>query len=305
MASTKTPSTTTKKPRSKTRRALKAAFVMTASLGAQACDGMVTTNPPPTNPPFIECPSSVPTEGADCEPPDETCTYPDECNLEIVASCTDGSWELEYTGTCNPPPPEECPVEPPNDLESCGEPMECQYQDECGQDFSASCDGANWSVSEPLESCNPPPPCPQAMPAEGSPCVEEFGTPQDCSWVAQTACGPAEVTGTCIPDQLDGVGYNWQLTAPSCTPEVPLCSQYDNAGLCDADTTCRWLVPGCSEEPKPEGFATGCYPIANCTADSCGEDAECTSVSYNPCWNELCDACGADASICLPTMGGG
>lgn len=304
MATTKTPRTTTKS-RPKARRALKAAFVVTASLGAGGCDWGGTTNPPPTNPPFIDCPSSVPTEGAACEPPDDgSCTYPDDCNLEIIASCTEGSWEVEYSGTCNPPPPGECPEELPFELDNCSEPMSCDYQDECGQDIQATCDGSEWSVSEPMESCNPPAPCPQDLPAMGSLCEEEFGPPEGCSWEAETSCGPATVTGECSPDE-DGSGYVWELTAPPCTPEVPACSQYENAGLCDADTTCRWLVPGCSEEPKPEGFATGCYPIDNCTAESCGEDSECTSVSYNPCWNELCDACGADARICLPFMGGG
>jgi hypothetical protein len=89
----------------------------------------------------------------------------------------------------------------------------------------------------------------------------------------------------------------WEVAAPSCTPKVPDCASYGNSAVCDADTTCRWLVPGCGEGET--GFEPACFPIDDCTGDSCGQDAECITLNHDPCWNSKCGACGADANVCV------
>jgi hypothetical protein len=104
------------------KKNLKASFVMTfagtaATLAAPGCGTVVT------NPPIPFCPDTVPQTGQDCEPdsaPVEGCTYQDECGLDIEASCLpDGSWEVLYAGTCNPPAacsaysdPDSCATDP-------------------------------------------------------------------------------------------------------------------------------------------------------------------------------------------------
>lgn len=291
---------TTKKTRKK--RVVRAAFVVTASLSAIAaaagCGSEIITNPPPP-----DCPEQQPAYDSDCDNEGDSCSYgPDECGNEVIATCTDGAWDVQYEGTCNPPPPE-CPEAEPAHGEACDEWNSCTYYDECGSSYEATCDGATWDVGIPDESCNPPAPCPVEMPADRSPCyVDDFGY-EECSYEARTACGVQTVAAECVYDKTGEGGYYWQLTAPECTPTEPACSGYSDPALCDADTTCRWLVPGCGPEPEV-GFAEGCYPAADCTAETCGEDQECAAVTYDPCWNSFCDACGAEANLCIPTMGG-
>lgn len=281
---------------SKKRRVLRAAFVVTTSVaatGAAGCGSDVMTNPPP-----IECPNGVPTLGTSC-PEEGECTYTSECSSDIIATCeADGTWDVEYTGTCNPPPPVECPTATPIDGDDCFEPQNCSYGDPCGGSVNASCDGVTWTVEYSNDTCNPPPPCPGELPEEGSECnLTPGGVPEGCVFAAETPCGVQMVGGVCL-QSAEGT-FVWDLEVPECNPQVPACETYTNSALCDADTTCRWLTPGCDEGPSVV-FDTGCYPIADCTANGCEAEEACTQITFDPCWNSNCDACGAQANVCLP-----
>ena len=227
--------TTRHRTKTNRKRALRAAFVVTASAGALAATGCESSI---SNPPFAECPAQAPASGGSCDEPGMECIYPDECDLEIVASCEDeGTWDVQYAGTCNPPPPPvDCPVEPPATGEACSDPIECTYPfDACGNQQHASCDGNAWTVTiEVVDGCEPPP-----------------------------------------------------------------CGAYADASLCVADASCRWLVPGCSEGPTIL-FEPGCHPIEDCAPETCDGAETCTAVVYDPCHGQKCNACGAEASICLP-----
>lgn len=277
------------------KRAVRAAFVVTVSMAASGAAGCYSTsNPPPPG----ECPGAQPISGEPCTAGSD-CSFSDECGNEVIATCVDDFWQVEWTGTCNPPPPE-CPAALPLEGEPCDEPAECFYTDACGNDINASCDGFEFTVSEPIESCNPPPPCPLELPDEGSACeLTPGGVPEGCSYEVETPCGVVTASAECVsPD--GGTTYVFDVTAPACTPPEPDCAAYTNAGLCGADTTCRWLVPGCGEGPEI-AFAAGCYPIADCALDGCAAGETCAPVVYNPCFNSECAACGAEADVCLPS----
>jgi hypothetical protein len=296
--------TDTQMPARKTRarKPLRAAFVATVALAAGGCDSDGDCDDPYTcNPPIVECPAAVPTTGDGCDPEVGTCNYTDDCGSAIAASCDDGTWSVEIA-SCNPPPPGDCPTEAPTNGDSCADPEigGCSYADECGQSFSASCNGSTWEVDEPIASCNPPPPCPSTLPEEGAVCeLTPGGTPIGCEYDVETACGPAVAAAECV--EVEEQGLVWQVTAPPCTPPEPNCFNYANAGVCEADSTCRWLVPGCGGKGDP-GFPAGCFPALECTVgpnDNCGELEECVTLNHDPCWNSNCGACGADTNVCL------
>lgn len=159
---------TPRKPRSK--KPLRAAFVVTVALaGGVGCDSTVDLcEVESCNPPIVECPAAVPNSGDSCDPEVGTCHYTDDCGSDVPASCDDGSWSVEIA-TCNPPPPGDCPAELPAFGDACDpEVGDCTYTDECDQQIIASCNGATWEI-EAGASCNPPPPCPGILPAEGDP----------------------------------------------------------------------------------------------------------------------------------------
>lgn len=287
---TKTASSPTSSRHTRKRKALRAAFVVTAALGAAGCGSEIT------NPPIGECPSARPSTGDSCDEPME-CVYDDECDLEVTASCgDDGVWAVQYGGTCNPPPPSECPEEAPANGDACDfEIGSCTYEGQCGEPFNATCEVDGWSVDTEV-SCNPPPPCPQELPGEGDACeLTPGGTPIGCSYEVSTACGPQIAEAECGVSEQSGEVV-WFVALPTCKPKVPDCGAYRDSAPCDADTTCRWLVPGCGEGEAD--FEPACFPIDDCSGDSCGPDAECVTVNHDPCWNSGCGACGADASVC-------
>jgi len=279
------------------KQPLSRSFVVTVSLGvalgAGGCGGQIISNPPLPN-----CPESTPSYGSSCGAVDGTCMYSDECGSPITATCKAGTWDVQYEGTCNPPPPEECPLDPPWSGTCWDASLTCEYQDACGQWFSFSCNGTTWIAGEPPFSCNPPPPCPGEIPIEGSECfATPGGFPEGCSYLVETACGPTEIFPTCVGD-ANGYFF-WDYGGASCTPMVPDCASYTDPALCEYDTTCRWLEPGCASDPSEIPAPQGCFPIDDCTANSCAMGTTCTQVVENPCWNSLCDGCGAYASICV------
>lgn len=214
----KTKSTSKPMRQARTKKALRAAFVVTGAVVAAGCGGGSNNDDIQTNPPFAECPDGVPQQGGSCELDVGTCNYIDDCSGgDVEASCEgDGTWSVTYDSTCNPPPPLECPEEVPTAGDECDiEIGSCSYTDECGISFSADCDGT-WSIGEAFESCNPPPPCPAELPAEGAICESSpGGTPQDCSYEVETACGTQTVSAECeLPK--DAKDFVWVLDAPPC-----------------------------------------------------------------------------------------
>jgi len=291
-----------RKPRSK--KPLRAAFVVTLALAAGGCDSEISCDDPNVacNPPIVDCPAAVPTSGDSCDSDVGSCSYTDDCGSDVTATC-DGTWSIEIA-SCNPPPPGDCPEQIPSFGEECDPAVgDCQYLDECEQPITASCNGATWEIEEG-GSCNPPAPCPTELPAEGSVCDFKgyFGPPIGCEYDVETACGPALAEAECVGVEEQGIV--WHVTAPPCTPPTPNCFDYANGGLCEADTACRWLVPGCGGEGDP-GFAAGCFPALECTVgpdDNCAEFEECVTLNHDPCWNSNCGACGADTNVCLPVF---
>lgn len=186
------------------------------------------------------------------------------------------------------PPPTACPDLVPASGEACDlaevDP-ECIYQDECGNDVTATCDGSDWTV-EYTTSCNPPPvlSCPADLPLQGDPCWGEGSCTYD-------ACG-GPVTVTCPVDQ-----YELQY-ASTCNPPPP-CEGYTTVEGCTTDPTCRWLVPGCADSTQTPLPAEGCFPIAPCVDDTECAGLTCTEVMMlPPCEGDGC-ACGAPTSVCL------
>lgn len=279
-------SSTPKRATTKKKKAPRAAFVVTvaaAAVVASACSSVVESTD--------ECPASAPVAGDACST-EEACSYGgNSCSTDFECG-EDGTW-LDVSPPCNPPPPE-VPCEERLD-QPCTDGETCEGEDYgCGPTPLECVDGV-W-IDQGL-SCNPPPPCPLDVPVEGEPCPNDFGTPQDCFYEVETACGPTQVQAVCeFPPDGQPV---WTFIAPPCEPKTPDCEGYSSVALCQADVSCRWLIPGCAEPPSD--FAIGCYPAADCDANSCPLDQACGTVVFNPCFDSKCNACGADAQICLPS----
>lgn len=135
------------------------------------------------------CPTSAPDDGTSCAAsPGANCRY-DRCGAEglpdLIATCSDGQWDVRDEATCNPPPPAECPTSEPTSGTYCevAEDRYCSYPtSECCPDVEARCLDNEWEVL--ISSCNPPPPppCPEEMPEDGSSCA-----PEDvCGYSVQT-----------------------------------------------------------------------------------------------------------------------
>ena len=81
---------------------------------------------------------------------------------------------------------------------------------------------------------------------------------------------------------------------------VTACTEM-TAAECAQSDSCSWVEPGCD---RPEGYneRTGCF--AGCEADvSCAAGSHCETLWTNPCWGDMmCDACGAEASVCVPDV---
>ena len=199
----------------------------------------------------------------------------------------------------NPAPPQ-CPTELPNDGDACEGEMTCQWDSGTGcPDASATCANGVWSVT-PAPPCNPPPPdCPTEVPNVGDSC-EEYNS---CAYTIDTPCGPQNVTLACEDEPSLGELVWAYVQAPTCEASPEDCQLYGASGACDADPGCAWRVPSCGPTQEAPDVEAGCYPAAACDpmdADSCGTWGTCEMRSYDPCWNSLCNACGASDNICVP-----
>jgi hypothetical protein len=131
--------------------------------------------------------------------------------------------------------------------------------------------------------------CPELAPAPGGacdPCVNVGA----CNYGIDTTCGMLAVTATC-----DATSQTWQFEGDTCPAD---CFAIADEAACGGTSGCRWLTPGCSGTPLP---AAGCFPEADCAMDEdCPAERTCQTANYNPCYMQACDACGADAQVCLP-----
>lgn len=89
-----------------------------------------------------------------------------------------------------------------------------------------------------------------------------------------------------------------------CKPDASsACGSYNTPATCAADTSCKWLQPGCTE---PALAAAGCFAKTSlgCTTDaSCGAGHQCLKRFVNPCvalnpGDTTCAACAASETIC-------
>lgn len=193
----------------------------------------------------------------------------------------------------NPPPSDTpCPSSMPAAGDACPAPQECDYGlDDCGIPVTASCVNNVWQTSGPV-ACNPPPPdpeCPVDLPALGGPCNWNWQSGFGCSYMVDIGCGPQIVSTMC-----NGTTTTVEYTTPTCGQ----CSTLTTESTCATDAACRWLTPGCG---MPALSMAGCFPVADCTDDTnCTTAGQtCQEISYNPCYNKACDACGAQAKVCL------
>ncbi len=141
--------------------------------------------------------------------------------------------------------------------------------------------------------------CPATLPIKGSNC-DAPGTcviadaPQPCG-------GTQDVTATCALAS-DGI-HLWSYEMWDCNGDPASCGDYTNPTVCAADTSCRYLAPGCGEPDEPT-FATACYNGFDCDDTSCPTGTTCTTVTSDPCLSfcsgcSVCGACGQQVKLCL------
>lgn len=269
------------------KRALAAPFVTTASallLVAGGCGSNVEA--PATE---VGCPAGGVSLGASCASEGLGCasgTY-DCAGLDIGATCQGGVWrENDSMSSCNPPPP---PCDGPTSPgDGCYEPgVTCPWAlDACGNQLEVTC-GDDY-----LFAATQAPPCECPDVQQGDPC-EATGT--TCH-VGFDECGQ-NVFATCAGNTY-GV-----YSEGSCNPPPPDdCFNWLDEETCLGAGYCRWLVPGCVDEPGgPNLSAPGCYIAWDCASDAdCLGGRTCQDSGFDPCVNMGCNACWSAAKLCLP-----
>jgi hypothetical protein len=211
--------------------------------------------------------------------------------------CVDGEW-LDYGGACPEPA---CPVDPPGEGttcqvngQSCGYEIEEEYGcDEYGfYNVNFQCHDNQWTQTS--NYCQPEPICPDTAPVVGTSC-DGWSEAYYCDYSVETACGSAQIGVYC---GYDGVGSVWESSYSEELMCEQGCTAYGSEVGCAATEDCRWLVPGCDEGTNALTEA-GCFPADECQATSCGAGQSCETVTYDPCHNASCNACGAETSVCL------
>ena len=119
-----------------------------------------------------QCPESFPNNGDPCAlPSGTTCSFEQgSCCPAWQATCNDGAWQ-SFPSSCNPPPPDPCPAEPPphgsacGPSDPCGNPYQyCTYGkcEDGSPHILAQCIGGAWSVDTAncaLPACETLTPC--------------------------------------------------------------------------------------------------------------------------------------------------
>jgi hypothetical protein len=259
-----------------------------AMAGAIAgCSGSVEISQDPT------CPSAKPNPGETCALAAGSCSYPDgPCTMTFTCPAQGQPWQVKQS-TCTPEPIT-CWAAKEGDVcaipgDGCGEndgPCGSGFFMQCGADHHWHGGAVGGGSGGPGGNCcEGSGVCPAAIPNDGDAC-DPCLTGSTCNYGG--GCG--NTTAAC-----NGV---WKVDLGECPPPPPpdACEQHTTDSACDADASCRWLAPGCGMSPIP---AAGCFSATNC-AGACAPGYACQTVSYNPCYGKKCDACGAEASVCMP-----
>jgi hypothetical protein len=228
------------------------------------------------------CPDAPPIPGSACAG-DIACSYGGG-DCPVMFACIGGQWA--QAGDCPQPA---CPAYVPASGEPCShEGQECVYEHQCSGD-TAICEGGAWIVASYGPACEPW--CPEQPPSDGAYC-DVCCTPPYCEYAVE-GCFPTQTF--CVDTGNGGV---WKVVPGGCEPPpMPACEVYGGSKECEADPGCRWLVPGCGVPSLP---AEGCFPKAECTDGfDCGMKT-CSFAIVDPCWNKGCNACAAEAAVCLP-----
>jgi hypothetical protein len=231
--------------------------------------------------PLTACSSIVTTDDCDGAPPVTECG---------TFECVGGEWEFDES-SCNL-----CPVGQPTDGTPCdAEGLVCRYAGEgpCGPpgaEVAVECVGSVW-VSQTTRCTLPP--CPVEQPAIGSDCGA-YGLSTLCSYFVQCD-SPVALNLTCVDD---GTGPKWSPSSPE--PVCGTCEAATDPASCAANPSCAWRVPGCDDEGNV-AIQEGCYPAEDCsTSLACSDPSRsCVVVVVDPCWDSMCDACGAQLGVCM------
>jgi hypothetical protein len=185
------------------------------------------------------------------------------------------------------PEAEGCPGAAPKEGATCSVAATgCAYDaGPCAVEMSCKAAGEAWTSE--TKSCSPAAKDCWAA-GEGDSCADV----NDSCGEADGPCGSGFAT-TC------GADHRWHVESITgdCPPPVPAdkCQANETKPVCEAAEGCRWLTPGCDQGVTT---VTGCFTAVDCTSGGCGPEAECMTVSYNPCFEKACDACAASAAIC-------
>lgn len=204
--------------------------------------------------------------------------------------CIDGQW-VDTAGACPEPL---CPDYKPSDGTSCQVVGQvCNYQEDipCGEteQVSVHCTDNGWIAT--YNYCQPEPECPDDLPVAGTDCAG-WDFAYSCQYLLQTACGEEMVFLACTGTEQ---GQTWTIQSGS---TCAICKDHDTDAECALAPECQWLTPGCGDEPTQ----TGCYPKVGCDVAGCPtDDSICVETTYDPCYGQPCEACGASFFACLPS----
>ena len=204
-------------------------------------------------------------------------------------TCIGGAW-VDTAGAC----PDPCPTDRPWDGDACDAlGAQCSYDEpmyDCGgmeETVTLECTAQGWATIG--YRCMPEPICPAELPLDGTDCSGWYDA-YYCDFLVETGCGSRDAFAACVSDENGNMLWDVSVYEP-----CDSCADNTDPNSCGANPDCRWLEPGCGE---PAATA-GCYPAEDCVEGSCGDGQACTTVTYDPCWNAACDACGAEALVCL------
>ncbi len=220
----------------KKRPALRAAFVVTASVGALAagCNDDLITNPPEPPDPPGPC-DETPQQGGSCTTGDACIIGSSNGCDDKRADCVDGEWDITFVSTCNPPPPTCSPSDP------CGPNEYCVYDDGlCG-------------TGEPGECFTIPNACSDAPPTLDAACGCNGATANDIFG----ACGFA----------LDGFDTWSPLAAPCAEVQTFACGSQ----TCDVGESCAQVLGPMGTQSNCVPLEPGCAFTDPCGPSCVGE----------------------------------
>lgn len=250
----------------------------------------------------VGCGSTISDDGETQPDPEDCGPLPAEPGCGEQWECMDGEWvrfDNIQPDFCVP-----CPEVAPANGSACDAiGMQCAYDEEYGCDegpttFTAECTDEGWLILYPR--CLPEPICPEDKPTVGTDCTG-WDEAYYCSY--DVACD--ELGNVGMHCELGGEMPTWVLDSGSETCSQTACAAASTAADCAGFDGCQWLEPGCATEEQ-QAITAGCYPTQDClVTDACGPEEICSAYVYNPCFEQPCDACGGEYSVCTPAELGG